>query len=510
MSTFHGLEMAKQALFAQQSALYTLGNNIANANTQGYTRQRVNFETLPGYPTASRNRPQIPGQMGTGVQAGVVERIRNKFLDYQYRAENSKVGYWETKSDAISRMEELLNEPSENGLKKTMDEFWQSLQDLSGNPENSGARSVVAQRGQALANTFNYFANSLNSIRSDLKAQIDVTVTDANSLIRQVNEINQQIKNIEPHGYLANDLYDERDRLIDELSNIVNIKVSYDKSSESSLDIADGLATIEVVDNDGKSLNPPITLVNGQTGEIQEFAVTYSDGSENRNAVEMISIGNEHFDVANFSVNGSFRGFIESYGYIAEDSAGNSIVTGEYTDMLANLDKLAEEFASAFNKVHENGKDLEGNNGGAFFEFTSGIGAAESLTVSQAILDDPDLLAASSDGTAGNGDNASALAEVFDQDIPGLGKNASVREYYDSLIGDLGVRAREANRMTNNTAILRSQVDGRRMSVSSVSLDEEMSNLIKFQHAYNAAARSMTAVDEMIDRIINNMGLTGR
>src|SRR5699024_1323620 len=137
MSSFHGLEMAKQALFAQQSALYTTSHNISNANTKGYSRQRVNFETMSPYPTGSRNRPQIPGQMGTGVQIDAVQRIRDKFLDYQFRTENSRLGYWDSLSSSLSRMEELLNEPSESGLSKTMDEFWQSLQELSTRPDNS-------------------------------------------------------------------------------------------------------------------------------------------------------------------------------------------------------------------------------------------------------------------------------------------------------------------------------------------------------------------------------------
>src|SRR5699024_1040270 len=105
MSTYHGLELAKQALFGQRAALYTTGHNISNANTECYTRQRVNFQTMPAYPSASRNRPEIPGQLGTGVEIGTVDRIRNKFLDMQYRSENSKAGFWRAKADALDRLE---------------------------------------------------------------------------------------------------------------------------------------------------------------------------------------------------------------------------------------------------------------------------------------------------------------------------------------------------------------------------------------------------------------------
>lgn len=521
MGTFNGLEMAKQALFAQQSALYTTGNNIANANTPGYSRQRVNFETMSPYPSASRNRPEIPGQMGTGVEAGTVQRIRNKYLDFQFRAENSKAGYWEAKSDALSRMEGLLNEPSENGLSKTMDRFWQSLQDLAGSPDNSGARSVVVQRGVAVGETFNYLSNSLKSMRNDLKDQIEnVVVPDANSILYQINEINKQIGNIEPHGLLSNDLYDDRDRLIDELSSIVNIKVTRNKSSESAKDIADGLVSIELVSEKGESMVPPAFLVNGDLSkgplDYKQLKVNYDDVKQ---AVSGISIGRydkngENFEpeqelsVEQFASKGSLKGLIESYGY--KDSDEN--VSGEYTDMLAELDKLAFAFVNEFNSQHAEGKDLNGDDGidDFFEEITIEKDAAGAITVNKDIMDDPDLVAASEDGTDGNGNNASLLADVFDKIDIGLGETTSVRSFYQSLIGSMGVRALEANRMTDNADILRSQVEDQRMSVSSVSLDEEMTNMIKFQQAYNAAARSMTAIDEMLDRIINNMGLVGR
>src|SRR5690625_159690 len=143
MSTFHGLEMAKRALFAQQGALYTTGHNIANVNTDGYSRQRVNFQTSTPFPVPSRVQPQISGQIGTGVDIGTMERIRNKFLDMQFRSENSRHEYWDTKQTTLSRLENLLNEPSSSGLSNTMDQFWQSLQDLASNPENDGDRQSV-------------------------------------------------------------------------------------------------------------------------------------------------------------------------------------------------------------------------------------------------------------------------------------------------------------------------------------------------------------------------------
>lgn len=517
MSTFHGLEVAKKALFAQQSALYTTGHNIANVNTKGYSRQRVNFETTSPFPYPSRVQPQIPGQIGTGVQIGAVQRIRDQFLDMQFRAENSRLGYWETKQEALSRMEDLLNEPSESGLSRRMDLFWQSLQDLADHPENSGARAVVAQRGLALAETFNYLSLSLQSIQADLKEQINFSVEDINSKLRQINAINEQIKKIEPHGFLANDLYDERDRLIDELSQYMNIKVHRHRSSDSSMDIADGIVSIEVVQDNGASFDPPIYLIdvenNELTNAINPIEVNYDPET---GAVTDVTIGEDSNLLTNIlQSNGRLSALIESFGYVE-----NNEVIGDYPQILAELDKMAQVFAREFNKIHGEGIDIDGQPGGEFFvnkdtEEGTGITAAN-ITVNKQILDDPDLIAAGleEDGSR-NGNNALKLANLFDQPIgqsddePHFG-DASIRQYYTSLIGEIGVWGQEAETMRNNTEILQMQINHSRMSVSAVSLDEEISNLVKFQHAYNAAARNMTAIDEMIDRIINHMGLVGR
>ncbi|WP_077624761.1 flagellar hook-associated protein FlgK [Sediminibacillus massiliensis] len=518
-STFHGLEVARRALTTQQSALYTTGHNIANANTEGFTRQRVNFEQTSPYPPASRNRPEIPGQVGSGVEAGSIERVRDQFLDMQYRGENAKLGYYESKAEAMKQMESIMNEPSEEGLSKTMDRFWQALQDLSVNPEDSGARSVVRQRGLAVAETFNYLSNSLNSVRSDLQSEMGVTETEANSLINQINNVNKQIAGIEPHGYLPNDLYDERDRLIDKLSGIVNINVSYDKSGGQPNGMATGLATIELADSEGRPTGTK--LVDGLEGTVNEVFVSYDDKQNVDNIVfynpadqtgkisqDNPPTGGTSVGPENFSSNGKLKALMESNGYVQADGE----VVGEFSSMLADLDTMAGTFVAEFNAAHQAGIDLEGNAGGTFFTVTDGESAAATMDVHQDIKDNADKIAASAgdSGDKGNGENALDLAEVMRKKDVGLGNNTSIQSFYESAIGDMAVVTQEADRMVNNAGTLRQQVEENRMSVSAVSLDEEMTNMIKFQHAYNAAARNMTAVDEMLDRIINNMGLVGR
>ncbi|CQR46397.1 Flagellar hook-associated protein 1 [Paraliobacillus sp. PM-2] len=512
-STFHGLEVAKRALSTQQAALYTTSHNISNANTEGYTRQRVNFEQVTTL-TGSRYTEGVKSNIGKGVQAGSIQRVRDSFLDVQYRNEHGKLGYYEQRANAMDQMETIMNEPSEEGLSFAMDQFYNALQDLSVNPEDSGARSVVSQRGQAVADTFTYISNSLEQVRGDLQSQLDVTETEFNSLVDQINNVNQQIGEVEPHGHVPNNLYDERDRLIDRLSSIANVSVNYVKSSGQPSEIAEGKATITLNGTGGQE----VTLVDGETREVNHVTIGYDDN----NNVKTFSFSDPddatgtptEINAEDFTSKGELLGLVEMNGYVKNDGE----VAGEYTDMLSDLDKMAVAFVNEFNRVHQNGSNIADGNSYDFFKIDETADRpAATIKVTDDILNDKNKIAASSDGSSGDGSNAIALSNVFSKrqedyldPTEGLGNKASVQSFYQSMIGDMGVVTQEANRMVDNATVLSQQVQENRDSVSAVSLDEEMTNMIKFQHAYNAAARSMTTVDEMLDRIINNMGLVGR
>jgi flagellar hook-associated protein 1 len=502
-STFHGLETARRGMFTQQSALETTGHNIANANTPGYSRQRVNFVQSEPYPPASLNRPQIPGQMGTGVEAGTVARVREKFLDLQYRGENNELGYWTAKAEALEKMEEIMNEPSEEGLSKTLDRFWQSLQDLALNPHDAGARSVVRQRGLAVAETFNYLFDSLKAFQSDFKKQIDVTINEINSIARQINNINKQIGDTEPHGYLTNDLYDERDRLLDQLSHLVNIDIdvvdSGTKVSQggNTLDIAEGKFTVYLVDNNGTRLNPP--LVDATNYTTNTLSVSYGGP---KNTVNQFTLGASTFTYSNqFQVQGKLKGLVDSHGY---DNGGTA--TGVFSKMINDLDLLANALVTEFNNVHAAGIGLDDSTGNLFFTYSTG-----NMGLHSNVVNSLDKIAAGKTSSDGDGNNAFELAKILKDKPIAIGTTTSdIPSFYEGMIGGMAVDAQEAERIKSNRETLRQSVDERRQSVSGVSLDEEMGNMIQFQHAYNASARMITAIDEMLDRIINQMGLVGR
>ncbi|MDN4072024.1 flagellar hook-associated protein FlgK [Fictibacillus terranigra] len=504
VSTFHGLETARRGMTTQQYALQVTGQNIANANTPGYSRQRVNFTQTAPYPAPAMNRPQIPGQMGTGVEAGSIQRVRESFLDVQFRGENTKSGYWGARSEALEKMEDIMNEPSDNGLSRTLDQFWQSLQDLAVNPEDDGARSVVRQRGVAVAETFNYLSTSLSTIRDDIKSQVDISVKEINSIAEQMNNINQQISEIEPHGYLPNDLYDERDQLVDRLSQLVNVKVTKTSSSTTASPLAEGKYTIEITDASGASLG---TLVDGNSSPLSFKSLSADESNGN---ISGFSLGGTA--LASTAVGGKLEGMTSAYN-------------NDYPAMLDQLDNLALDFAKAFNDVHSKGWSLNDINSTTgtqtphdFFALdnpstpandqvkidgtTPAKGAAKLLKVSSEITDDLKNIAAATSKAAGDGSNALNLAGVKD--------TTNLKSKYEAAIGKMAVDAQQANRMSANSDTLANSVDQRRQSVSGVSLDEEMTNMIQFQHAYNASARMITMVDQMLDKIINGMGMVGR
>lgn len=651
ISTFHGLETARRALSATQGALYTTGHNIANANTEGYSRQRVNLVPGEPFPNPALNRPAIPGQLGTGVVIDSIQRYRDEFLDLQFRGENSKYGYWQARNEALTKIEDILNEPSESGIANNMDKFWTALQDLSVHPEDSGARSVVRQRGVALAETFNYVSDSLKTIQRDLQKETEATTSYINSLIRQINNLNLQISQVEPHGYVPNDLYDRRDLLVDELSQYVNIKVERVSSGGNRSPVAEGLYTIKLADENGHEIG--VTLVDGKHFETQELKIVYDEGPNGtKGLVKKLYFGPPEklektpedqldivgsitsFEVDEFKAQGILLAQVEAYGYFGKDANGNDIEKGIYPEKIQKLDVMVYTFVQKFNSIHSEGWSLNDIKNGEragldFFKIDidpndAPTGAASKIRVADEILAELDNIAASTNGGdykydvmklkgtpqksdgkggtvsfvynganptltgqytgddvkltltftenvtpqwslqqtingtttpasitlvgnqftyngltftvpdlsafksgetivweldvkagykpeafSGNGANALALANVKDAILDFAGSTTNVHSFYQGVIGQMAVDTSEADRMMRNSDTLRISVDEKRQSVSGVDLDEEFTNMIRFQHAYNAAARNITMIDEMLDRIINGMGRVG-
>ncbi len=523
-STFHLLEVSKRGLYAQQSALNTTGHNIANANTEGYTRQRANMHATNGIPAPGMNTDRAPGLLGTGVQVTDLQRIREDFLDVQYRTENKHYGLYEARRDGLEKIEVILNEPSDTGLQKVMDELWKSWQDLAKEPESLSARAVVRQRAIAVAETFSAVTTSLNELQKDLDNVVKVKVVDINSMAQQLANLNKQIADVVPHGYQPNDLYDQRDSLIDKLSKMAEVKVT---------NAENGMVNITI---DGKE------LVTGRTSvpmaAIQNPITGFVD----------ITLGGEPF----IPVTGSLAGTYEVRGeakveMVVVNGQEQQIVTetGRIPDIRKKLDLLAINLTKEINAIHSSGVNLidienRKNNPSADYQALPFFVDAEDLktnpnskkdptsaaniVINPAILASLNAIAAaqkdpvsSSNGTSfeGDGRNARDISSIKFKTIQAgtgtgdLDATSTLDDYYRYTIAQLGVDSQEASRMEKNSELLVGTVDTQRQSVSGVSIDEEMAEMVKYQHAYNAAARVMTSMDELLDKIINGTGRVG-
>ena len=470
-STFFGLNIAVKGLQAQQMALDVTSHNIANANTVGYTRQDVIMETTLPIKT-------YQGFVGTGVDIGEIRRIRDEFLDIQMRTENKSLGEWDVKADILGKLEVIINEPSESGLCTVMDEYWESWQQLSKDPESTAVRSTVMQSGLALTDAFNHMDRQYDDLQADINRVIAVKAEEINSIGQQLKDLNYQIMKAEADGTKANDLRDKRDLLVEQLSKIVDIQVVEDQFSSLNVTIGGrslvnrtNLGEIRFTNNELDPTAAKLEWIEPLTGEVQ----------------------------GNLQVKGG-----ELKGYL---DVRDVIVVG----IKEKISELANTIAEEVNAAHVLGMDLSGAAGGDFFASNDGVSpiTAGNITVNPAIVNDVTMIAAGKTAFQGDGSNALAIAQLKNKFVLNS-DTATFDDYYNLIVAQLGVDALEAERMRDNQTLLTEQIENKRQGISGVSLDEEMANMIKYQHAYTAAARMVNVMDEMLDLIVNRLGTAGR
>ena len=394
MSTFHTLETGRRGLAAGQASLSTTGHNIANANTKGYSRQQVNTSSAASLEVWTS---QGKGQLGTGVSVDSVMRVRDRFLDQQYRGHTAELAEWQTKSEALGNVETILGEPGENGLNASMGRLWSAWQDLESDPSNAAVQAVVKERAQAFADVAKTIDRSMGELTVELTDRAAATQKEAQTLIARIEELN---KHISQNGAQANDLRDARDAAVDELSQLMDIKVT---------EKADGSYTLALASN-----NQPV-----KSGE----------------SIDLEAAG------------GKLGGL------------GQSLATVKNYQQKINT--AVTEFAQANGNV---------------FETASPAGELSVAT-----------------------DAPLELPKGLDEGVK------KVQAEFRAIVSGLGAEGQTAGYAVSAQEQLIVSTENRRQAVTGVSLDEEMSNLVKFQHAYNAAARLVSTTDEMLDTIINRM-----
>ena len=483
-STFFGLNIGYKGLAAQQRALDVTSHNIANANTPGYTRQDVIMEASPA-------NKVLEGYIGTGVNITNFRRIKEDFIDIQMRTENKALGEWETKDHITSKLEVVFNEPSDSSMRSVLDQFWEAWQTLSKNPESVAARTNVMQRGITLTDTFNHMDTHFVDLQSDINKGIGLKVNEINTQARQIRDLNLQIMKAEAGGQTANDLRDKRDLLLEQLSKNISIDVIEDEFGAVNVSVS------------GKTLVSRAVL-----GEIR-----FKDD----NPLDPTSAALEWYEPISNTAQGSVRlsgGVLKGYFDMRDDVIPN------YQDKVS---LLAKTIAEEVNTLHRAGFGLDKNTGRNFFTATDPLAdfSAQNIQVNPDIVGNTNFIAAAvevadpddpgADPTVYQGDNTNALAIVRLKNKLTMSNGvASFDDFYMSTIGQLGVQGQETHQMVENRGYLIEQLINQRESVSGVSLDEEMTNMIKYQHAYSAAARVITAMDEMLEVLINRLGIVGR
>jgi len=458
--TFYGLETAKRGLKTHQNLLDITGHNIANASTPGYTRQEAVVKATDPYTNPTMDSSVTPGQMGSGVEVSMIRRIRDEFLDHQVLSTASDSAYWEEQIDILQKAETLFAEPASDGIGQEMTDFFKSWMDLNNTPQDSGIKSTVAQLGDGLALLMSYTYKQLDTVQKSVAdadtagpvsdGELAQKVGRVNDILIQIRDFTTTIKKVYSTGRQPNDLLDQRDQLLEELSGLGTVKVSIESEGSEN---AGGLVEFSFY---GQSID---------LDSLDEFNLT-TDGDSitlNYGADSVINLTEQCYDINKGSLLGLERarqdvvGFKEKLNAIADALKGNVKAN-------QNLDFFTGDLAGVFK-------------------------------VNSAVTSNPDLI----DGTT-----AKDMANLRDEKIDSLDSH-TFEDYYNQLITEVGGSTEGADSMAENLSAVSEQVQSLRDSVSGVSIDEELTRMIQYQYGFQASAKVISAIDEMLDVVINRL-----
>lgn len=470
---FGTLNIGVKGMTAAQTALQTTSHNVSNMNTPGYSRQRVNLQADNPY-----NYTGV-GQLGTGVKMSGVVRVVDDYVTKQIQDETSSYSRHATKSDALSQLEMIFDEPSETGLSAGFSRVYAAWNYLGSSPELATAKTMVSQESQTLTDTIKQMANQIEGLEGDTLYSIEKDVLDFNEKVGQLSTLNKQIFNVVIKGQTPNDLLDQRDRLTTELASIADVTVTYDKFQGVKLEL-DGNPVL-----DGDTIQKLAVQSGGAKGELE---LQGADGSVKAIAIE----------------NGSIKGSQEALAVI--------------NDKKVELNQLAYSFATAVNTVH--GKE---------FFTVSQTDAAKNITVNAAIKADTSLINASKDlenPTAGDGSRAMAISALattklnyfqgtdfvgdYDADKMSFSPQTSgttTNGAYNDMVTSMGIIKQQADNVMASQSEVLGFLEDRRSSISGVNMNEEVVDMMKFQSAFQANSRIISIIDEMLDTLINRTGV---
>ncbi len=605
-STFFGLNIGTSGLFAAKTGLNITAHNVANIETEGYSRQVISQSA--DLPISTNNRY---GMLGSGVNVNEITQMRSQYYDEKFRSNNGLLGKYESRSYFMNEVQSYLNEVKLEGFTVTFDGMYDSLQELTKDPSNLTVRTQVTNQAQSLCEYFNSLSTNLDKVQVECNYEIKNQVERINSLAQQVASLTQQINTVEVGGENANDLRDQRENLIDQLSKIANVTVtekpvgtvgmtsylvrldgqilvdSYDAKRlevvprEVKMNQCDVDGLYDVYWGNGERLNPESATLTGtlkalfevrdgnNKENLQGFAEEVDMGSTqvvvnytNVNDIKDLNIpqegrirlGTGEYEYSSFQVEVTEDG---SYRYTFELTSearrqypeGSSVAVGLTMDYKgipyykAQLNEFIRTFAQEFNDVHRKGVNLNGDTDVNFFsaknhmtngeytlrnfgktgedgtdmsDFTSdplvSEGSyywltADSFTVNSTVFSNPSCIATASDIVNGvsNADIVNKLV-ALKSDVS-MFKQGDPASFLQTLVGEVGVDTKAALSFSDSQNDIVRSVTTQRLSVAGVDVDEEAMNLAKYQEAYNLSAKVISVMNEIFDKLINEMGV---
>ncbi|SNY05183.1 flagellar hook-associated protein FlgK [Paractinoplanes atraurantiacus] len=467
-SSFGGLNTALTSLYAQRRGLDISGQNVANANTEGYTRQKVRMQSQTG--SLNPGVYATTTQVGNGVTVSSVERGRNEYLEQRGRTEHANSSYLATQKGSYEQIESVLAEPSDTALQARMHDMWDAWNDVANNWQDPSTRTALIERSQTVATTLNDTHASLDNQFTTNRTQAQAFVSQVNNLSSQIADMNQQIVVAHAAGLEANELMDQRDMQIMQLSELTGATTQ--SKTNGAVNVFLGTA-------------PLVSDFSTRTVELTGPPSLAAWTEDNQVALKWTDTD------APVTTGGQMGAMFDTMNNIIPT------ISGQLDDVAASLAKTVNDAVMA-------GYDKNGDEGTAFFEGTT----AGEIKV---LITTPDKVAFS----AGNPKDLDPEKAAIDHGIADSLAEMAVSpdgpdSVYQSMIGKLGVASQASARRSDIQNAVTDQVDTARQAESGVNLDEEMTNLLTFQRGYEAASRVLTTIDSMLDQLINRTGLVGR
>ena len=520
--------------------LNVTGHNLTNVNTPGYVRQQV-LQNDSFYMTIGRNGNDLLS-IGFGVDITEIRQIRDSFLDRNYRTEIGGYQFYNAKQSTILEVESILGEINGESLSEVMTDFWRQTNKLASAPDGLDERKAFIQSASVFIDKVNHIANQLNSYQFDLNNQVIDTVQTINSLSVQIRDLNEEIARYEINGDHANDLRDKRNSILDELAGLIDIQYSEDATGRVQVKAEGHLLVHGKFVNKMKlvqtqPMSPFVKPVWEDTGEdVIKMNREITSGSRNdigKLKGLLLSRGNAAANYATdwseITLNDNKTSEDEGNYYLIPkiqkefDTLINSIVTTinnilspkvpSSTDPMGQ-DEAKTQHTELFSRKSVARYDALGNYIDEDPSVPNTLYSAGNLVINPALLNDGgyNLLPLSRSGYVGDDSVIQEILSAWDADLTKIGNNHSLnfQDYYSEFVTRIGTEGNEVIQRVQDKQTVVNHVDNLRNSMSGVSTDEEMSNMMKYQHAYNASARVVNAVDSMIDTIVNRMGLVGR